>query len=64
MPTYVYKCSNCKHEFEAQESIKAGNVQRCCPYCNWTETFVKVIQPASLSFKGNGFYETDYKKKR
>ena len=60
MPNYDYRCLSCGHQAEIfhkiTETIKA------CPQCH-KETF----QPGpgggvGLSFKGNGFYITDYAK--
>jgi len=60
MPTYVYKCPGCGYTFEVKHSIK-DYVFGVCTKCG-TRAHV-VIQPPAIHFKGNGFYETDYKKK-
>ena len=60
MPTYDYICDDCKHEFEAFESIKA-DPQKVCPECR-KETLRRKIGPgAAVLFKGSGFYQTDYR---
>ena len=64
MPTYDYVCSTnglgCQRKFEIMQGIKEEPVKRC-PMCN-QETLVRLIG-AGLppSFKGTGFYQTDYK---
>ncbi len=61
MPTYVYECQKCKHQFEEFQSISDPPVQRC-PKCRCKVK--RLIMPGGgLVFKGTGFYETDYKRK-
>ena len=60
MPTYTYRCNNCKHEYDAFQSIKDKALTKCNK-CNG-----KVIRligaGAGILFKGSGFYLTDYRK--
>ena len=60
MPTYDYICDDCKHEFEAFESIKA-DPQRVCPSCQKETLRRKIGAGAAILFKGSGFYLTDYR---
>lgn len=61
MPTYAYKCKNCKHEFDEFQRISEETLTDC-PSCN-TNSLIRVIGGgAGLIFKGSGFYLTDYKK--
>ncbi|MFW6008748.1 MAG: FmdB family zinc ribbon protein [archaeon] len=63
MPTYEYKCQACGYLFERLESINA-RPRKKCPKCK-KNTLARLIGPGSgIIFKGNGFYETDYKKKK
>jgi putative FmdB family regulatory protein len=59
MPTYQYRCSNCSHEFEEYQSIKAVPLVSC-PHCK-QDRLQRVIGSGSVIFKGSGFYQTDYK---
>ena len=59
MPTYDYKCKQCGYQFELFQSMTAGLV-KVCPRCNGE--VIRLIGPgAGPIFKGNGFYQTDYK---
>ena len=60
MPTYDYICDDCKHEFEAFESIKA-DPQTVCPSCTKDTLRRKIGAGAAILFKGSGFYQTDYR---
>lgn len=62
MPTYDYKCDNCRHEFEIYQSMKDDKLIKC-PSCG-ENTLKRLIGTGSgLIFKGSGFYLTDYKNK-
>jgi len=58
MPTYGYRCSNCGHEFEIQQKM-ADKPLTACPKCQGKLT--KILYPVGISFKGSGFYTTDYR---
>jgi putative FmdB family regulatory protein len=60
MPTYVYRCPDCGHEFEKFHKITAKTRPKC-PRCGHTAERV-ITGGAGLLFKGSGFYITDYKK--
>lgn len=60
MPTYDYICNECRHEFEAFESIKA-DPQTVCPACGKPSLRRKIGAGAAILFKGSGFYQTDYR---
>ena len=62
MPTYVYGCKTCGYQYEAFESITA-KPHRKCPKCGHLTLHHLPTTGGGLEFKGNGFYETDYKKK-
>ena len=59
MPTYVYACKECKHQFEIFQSFSDKAV-RTCPDCG-EKALSKVIFPAGVVFKGSGFYVNDSK---
>jgi putative FmdB family regulatory protein len=59
MPTYVYRCSQCKHQFEKYQKFNDPPIERC-PNCR-RKTVHKVLQPAPIQFKGSGWYSTDSK---
>ena len=58
MPTYGYRCSNCGHEFEIRQKM-SDEPLKTCPKCEGKLT--KILYPVGISFKGSGFYTTDYK---
>ena len=60
MPTYDYLCDNCNHEFEKFQMISA-NPLRKCPSCGKMQLQRLIGTGAGIIFKGNGFYETDYR---
>ena len=62
MPTYEYECDDCHHTFEKFQSITARPLRRC-PRCGGSVRRL-IGAGAGVIFKGNGFYETDYKRKR
>ena len=68
MPLYTFKCPSCNRVEEVQQSMKAASpvCQRCVNascgiHIPEMERVFKSIGRAK--FKGNGFYETDYKNK-
>ena len=62
MPTYEYECQKCQHRFDLFQSIKAAPL-KTCPKCKGKVQ--RLIGGGSgIIFKGSGFYENDYKKKR
>jgi putative FmdB family regulatory protein len=58
MPTYGYRCSNCGHEFEIHQRM-SDQPLTTCPNCQGK--LAKILYPVGISFKGSGFYTTDYK---
>jgi putative FmdB family regulatory protein len=67
MPTYVYVCEKCGHQFEQFQSISAAPLTSCskehCAQKRWGKGKVKraITGGAGLIFKGSGFYITDYR---
>src|SRR5437868_12554458 len=70
MPTYVYVCQKCGHQFEQVQSISAEPLSVCakevCPKKPWSKGKVKraISGGAGLLFKGSGFYITDYRSEK
>lgn len=62
MPTYDYQCEDCSYAFEKFQSITAKPIQTC-PECKGRVKRL-IGTGAGVIFKGSGFYETDYKRKR
>src|ERR1700704_864197 len=58
MPTYGYRCGSCGHEFEIRQKM-ADEPLTTCPKCKGK--LAKMLYPVGISFKGSGFYTTDYK---
>ncbi|MBW4094674.1 MAG: FmdB family transcriptional regulator [Acidobacteria bacterium] len=56
MPTYVYACKDCGHNFEIQQSFSDASLTEC-PQCQGT--LRKKFNSVGVVFKGSGFYRTD-----
>lgn len=56
MPLYEYRCRNCDHQFEVQQSF-SDDPLTVCPECQGE--LRKVFNPVGISFKGSGFYKND-----
>lgn len=63
MPTYEYECDACAHTFELLQSM-ADPAVRKCPKCRKLKVRRLISGGAGVIFKGSGFYETDYKRRR
>ena len=61
MPMYSYKCEKCG-EFKIRQKMKDKQLTKC-PKCN--RKIIKLLSNISgIIFKGKGFYETDYKRRK
>ena len=60
MPLYEYRCEN-GHTFEVMQKMSDDPVQ-ACETCG--APVQRVFHPVAVHFKGSGFYNTDYGKKR
>ena len=58
MPTYEYRCRNCGHTFDVVQAM-SDEALTVCPVCGGE--LRKVFAPPAISFKGSGFYQTDYR---
>lgn len=56
MPLYDYRCRDCDHEFEIQQSM-SDDALTICPSCGGS--LRKVFSPVGIAFKGSGFYKND-----
>ena len=61
MPLYEYRCESCEHQFEVIQKFSDPHVS-VCPKCGGGPV-VKLISSPAFTFKGTGFYITDYPKK-
>jgi putative FmdB family regulatory protein len=59
MPTYVYRCNECGHEFEEYQSIVDKPLDTC-PVCKGKVERI-ISGGAGFLFKGSGFYITDHR---
>src|ERR671912_752145 len=59
MPIYEYKCEN-GHIFDVMQKLSEDPLSSCVE-CG--APVRKVLHPVGISFKGSGFYSTDYSKK-
>lgn len=56
MPTYVYRCDDCGHQFELFQKMSDDPVDTC-PECS--SKVRRVIHPVGVVFKGSGWYIND-----
>ncbi|MEZ6084158.1 MAG: FmdB family zinc ribbon protein [Phycisphaerae bacterium] len=65
MPTYEYECEACGHVFEMFQSITARAKRKPdepCEGCGKRAPIRRLIGAGgAVIFKGDGFYETDYR---
>lgn len=59
MPIYEYKCEE-GHVFDTMQKMSDAPLTACIE-CG--APVKKLMQPVGISFKGSGFYSTDYSKK-
>ena len=60
MPIYEYKCQSCGHYFEALQRISEEPLS-ACPECKKNK-LKKLVSAPNFRLKGEGWYETDFKK--
>lgn len=60
MPIYEYRCEN-GHTFEVMQRMTEDPVSSCST-CG--APVQRVFHPVAVHFKGSGFYNTDYGKKK
>ncbi len=60
MPIYEYKCEN-DHVFDVIQKMSDEPLTEC-QECG--APAVRVLHPVAVHFKGSGFYNTDYGKKK
>jgi len=60
MPIYEYRCEN-DHVFDIMQKMSEDPLTECV---QCTAPVKKVLQPVGISFKGSGFYSTDYNEKK
>jgi len=64
VPTYDYVCKACDDAFDHFQSMTSDPLADCTK-CGGKGTLKRLIgKGAALIFKGSGFYETDYKRKK
>ncbi|MDD3803472.1 MAG: zinc ribbon domain-containing protein [bacterium] len=61
MPNYDYVCSKCKTVFNVFHKMSENPVVKC-PKCE-SKASKQMSANSNIIFKGEGFYENDYKKK-
>ena len=60
MPIYEYACANCDHALDALQKI-ADEPLVDCPECG-EPALKRLLSAPSFRLKGQGWYETDFKK--
>jgi putative FmdB family regulatory protein len=61
MPTYQYRCLNCKLQFDLKQSFHDKPVADC-PSCHGIAR--RLFSPVPILFKGPGFYVTDSREEK
>jgi len=61
MPTYVYRCKDCEHQFEAFQRMSDEPLTDC-PECKGQ--VARLLFPVGIMFKGSGFHVNDYPSSR
>jgi putative FmdB family regulatory protein len=61
MPTYDYQCNACGHTFDELQSFSEPPLTKC-PECKKNKLERLFGGGGAIIFKGNGFYETDYRR--
>ena len=62
MPLYEYQCNSCGHRFEKIVKF-SDDPLKVCPQCGKEEVEQLLSAPAA-HFKGEGWYVTDYARKK
>lgn len=60
MPTYVYACKDCEHQFETFQKMTDDPLTKC-PECKGK--IARVLFAPGIVFKGSGFHINDYPSK-
>jgi len=60
MPIYEYQCKTCGHRCEALQKMSDDAIKDC-PECG-KPSLAKLISASGFRLKGEGWYETDFKK--
>ena len=56
---YEYECTNCKHQWEAEQKISEDALTKC-PQCE-QETAKRLISVSSFILNGSGWARDNYK---
>ena len=62
MPTYRYKCERCGKTFDIRKLITKSAEEEKCHECDIV-AIRQIGAGSGIIFKGDGFYQTDYKNK-
>lgn len=63
MPTYEYRCPNCHYVMNIFHKMSESPITQC-RRCKKANVEKGIGGGSAVHFKGNGFYETDYKDKK
>ncbi len=61
MPTYEYECQKCGHRFDVFQSMNDKRLSKCPEEKCGGKLRRLIGAGAGVIFKGQGFYETDYR---
>ncbi len=63
MPIYIFKCEDCKTNFEVFQKNPKDSFEYSCPKCKSTNVN-KCIAPTSFILKGHGWARDNYSSKK
>ncbi|ABF39039.1 type I antifreeze protein [Candidatus Koribacter versatilis Ellin345] len=61
MPLYEYECKQCRERFEKIQKF-SDEPEKVCPKCGGEVE--RLLSAPAVQFKGEGWYVTDYAKKK
>lgn len=61
MPIYEFECAACARVSEHIMKVSDKNPE-VCPHCGESKSLSKLMSRTSFVLKGQGWYETDFKK--
>ena len=59
MPIYLYRCRQCKHDFEELQEMGASVPERC-PKCEREDTLERLMGLSNFQLVGSGWAKDGY----
>lgn len=61
MPLYSFKCTSCSSVYDAIKNFSDSDKTDICPFCGAVAKREYSGEPATVLYKGSGYYCTDSK---